>query len=138
MMTCATSAMVPVSRDGSTASARAIAGGNVPSAASVAVWDARLRKSRRLLPMSRCSAGGVGIGCGHERAGVAGLEGGMTGIRDDVERGLGPSVVQIPGTAHRTDHVVAPLHDGAGNLADALHIVEQLCLALEEAIVDEV
>ena len=50
----------------------------------------------------------------------------MPRIRHHAQVGFRPGAMQIPGTAHRAHHVVAPLHDDRGNPADALDIAQQL------------
>ena len=62
----------------------------------------------------------------------------MPCIRHDHQFRLRPGAVQGPGTAHRADHVIAALHDDAGNVADARHVAQQLVVDLEEAAIDEV
>ena len=63
---------------------------------------------------------------------VAGLECRVAGIGDDAQVGFGPRPMQVPGAAHRTDDVVATLHDHRRNSSDGPDIVEQLPLPAEE------
>src|SRR5215472_1889964 len=51
---------------------------------------------------------------------------------------LRPSAVQIPGAAHRTDHIVATLDDDSGNSADTSHIVEELAVPAKEPLMEEI
>ena len=45
---------------------------------------------------------------------------------------------QVPGVLDGRHHVVAAVHDDAGDVPDASDVGEQLVVALEEAAVDEV
>src|SRR5690348_10537144 len=46
--------------------------------------------------------------------------------------------MQVPGALHGTDDVVAPLYDDARDVADAVHVVEELAVGAEESAVDEI
>src|SRR5215469_5772252 len=74
----------------------------------------------------------------HELAGGAGLEGRVTGIRYDPKFCLGPSAVQIPSAAHRTDNIVATVDDNSRNLANPRHRIQQLPVSAKEAFMEEI
>ena len=61
----------------------------------------------------------------------------MPGIRDQVECGLRPRAVQLPGRFRRRAGVVAALHDHAGNAVEPVRVAQQLAF-VHEAVVDEV
>ena len=61
----------------------------------------------------------------------------MPGIGHHDQLGRGPCIGQREGIAHRADHVVAAVHDGARQVGDARHAVEQL-VGREEGAVGEV
>ena len=67
----------------------------------------------------------------------AGFEGCVPRVVDDVEFGVRPCPVQIPGAADWAHHVVAALHDDARDVRDASDVAQQLTV-VEEAVVDEV
>ena len=46
--------------------------------------------------------------------------------------------MQIPGRAHRADHVVAALHDHRRNTLETVGVGQQLIVAIEESAIDEV
>ena len=75
------------------------------------------------------SAAAITVRRGDEFVNVAGLEGGMSRVRNQAEISLGPYPMQIPRGGRGADHVVASLHDGGRNVPDALHVVQQLSLA---------
>src|SRR6267142_325845 len=83
-------------------------------------------------------AAAIAVRCGDELVNVAGFEGGMSRIRNQAEISLGPYPMQIPGGGCGANHVVASLHDRRRDAPDALHVVQQLCLAAQEAAVHEV
>src|SRR5712691_10082826 len=62
----------------------------------------------------------------------------MTGIGNDDQLRLGPGLVQVPRREHRTDDVIAPLHDDAGDPPDPTDVVEELALLSEKPAVHEV
>src|SRR5450432_4050345 len=51
---------------------------------------------------------------------------------------LRPGAMQFPGTSHRTDDVIATLHDYRWNMPDGCDVFDQLIGAGEKATVDEV
>lgn len=61
----------------------------------------------------------------------------MPRVGDHVQLGLGPGAVQVPGAGHGADDVVAPLYDDPRDMADFLHIPQQL-VGLQEGVVDKV
>ena len=62
---------------------------------------------------------GVAVGRGDQLARDAGLEGGVAGVRRRSRSSrFRPGAMQVPGAAHRADHVVAALHDDGGDVAD--------------------
>src|SRR5437879_2275482 len=84
------------------------------------------------LPASE-SIGGI-----YQSANDAGLSGRMTSIGDDVELGLRPSPMEIPGTHHRANNIVPPLDDYARNVANLFNILDYVIVSFEETGVDEV
>ena len=73
----------------------------------------------------------------HQGGADAGLQGGVAGVGHDHAVGLGPGLAQLIGRHRRTDHVVAALHDGAGQVADAVEVLPGPALGQEDAV-DEV
>src|SRR3546814_8084094 len=63
---------------------------------------------------------------------------GVASVADDFKRGFRPCAMQIPGRAHRTDHVVATLDDHRRNVAHRGDVGEQLVVAFEETLVREI
>jgi hypothetical protein len=78
------------------------------------------------------------IGRAHEFTSRARFERRVAGVAYDAQPCLGPGAVQGPGAAHGADDVVAALDDDCRNFADAVHVVEQLTIATQEAAVDEI
>src|SRR5690606_11798801 len=68
----------------------------------------------------------------------AGLVGGMAGVADDAQVGLGPALVQLVRRDHRADDVVTALDDDGRHVCEHAHVVEQLVLVREKAAVHEV
>src|SRR5262245_12470241 len=62
----------------------------------------------------------------------------MSGVRRNVEVGLGPRAMQVPRAFHRTDYVVASLNDDTWNVTYPADILEQIIVGRKEAIVHEV
>ena len=60
----------------------------------------------------------------------------VAGALDQVELGLRPGLVQRPGEARRARHVVAAVHDDAGNALQPSRVADQLPL-LQPAGMDE-
>src|SRR5882757_2390207 len=69
---------------------------------------------------------------------IAGLERGVTCIRNDPQVCLGPGAMQVPRTLHGADHIVATLYDDRGDVADPADILDQLIVGTHEAAIDEV
>src|SRR5260221_7272670 len=84
------------------------------------------------------SAAAITVRRGNEFVNVAGLEGGMSRVRNQAEISLGPYPMQIPRGGRGANHVVASLHDGRRNVPDTLHVIQQLSLAAQETAVHEV
>src|SRR5690606_11367130 len=81
---------------------------------------------------------GEGGGRAHQRVHVLGLERRVARGRGDLQLRLRPRLVQVPRVLQRADHVVAAVHDHAGDVGDAVRVAQQLVLDLEESAVDEV
>src|ERR1700733_5643695 len=62
----------------------------------------------------------------------------MPGVRDNMEFRFWPGAMKIPRTHHRTYHVVPPLNDNGGNMANEAYVVGQVVLPAEESIVHEI
>src|SRR5437773_2864056 len=62
----------------------------------------------------------------------------MPRVGDDPELGLRPCAVKLPRGHHRTDDVVATLHDYGRDVTDLSDAIDELGVAFEEALVDEV
>src|SRR5215475_3788141 len=62
----------------------------------------------------------------------------MSRIADDNKLRLRPGAMEFPRAHHRADHVVPPLNDHGGNVANLVHIFEQVIVGLEKRIVHEV
>uniref|UniRef100_A0A0N4ZXN9 ELFV_dehydrog_N domain-containing protein n=1 Tax=Parastrongyloides trichosuri TaxID=131310 RepID=A0A0N4ZXN9_PARTI len=88
--------------------------------------------------VARLAIGGRPVGGADQAVGDAGLGGGVAGVADDVQLGLGPGAVQGPGARDRRHHVKAALGDPAGDVADGVDVLEDPVLAVEEAAVGEV
>ena len=78
------------------------------------------------------------VGGAHQCIDVLVLERRMPGGRADHQLRLRPGLVQVPRIGDRADHVVAPVHDHAGDVGDAVGIAQQLVVGIEEPLVDEV
>ena len=65
----------------------------------------------------------------------AGFADRMTCILDDAQIHLRPDFFQVPGIEQWCAHVVAPMHDDAGNIADQMRISQQMVIRFEEALV---
>ena len=62
----------------------------------------------------------------------------MAAVRRDHQVGLRPCTVQSPGALHGTDHIVAALHDHAGDGANPTGIEQQLIVTFQKTPVDKV
>jgi proline iminopeptidase len=71
-----------------------------------------------------------------ERSADPRLPGGVSSIGYDHIARLGPRFVQLVGGNDRADHVVAPLHDHTGDVADAIHLLEQGVGRHEDAVAE--
>src|SRR5690606_22336015 len=89
---------------------------------------------RRRLSLGACGPDAEAIGCAHELVNDARLEAGVARIGHDAEIRFRPGSMERPRRLHRTDHIVASLHDHRGDLANALHVSQQLIFSLEEAL----
>ncbi len=96
------------------------------------------RASPNMASSDIASTAAVSIGGKHEFVDVTRLERRMPGIRNHAKVRFGPCPMQIPGAGRGAHDVVAPLHDGRRNVADARDIVEQLRFAAQKAAIDEV
>src|SRR5882757_1363013 len=84
------------------------------------------------------SAASISVCRGYQFVDVPGLERRMSRIGHQSKIRFGPHAVQIPSAGGRADDVVASLHDRRRDVANALHIVEQLRLAAQETAIHEV
>ena len=62
----------------------------------------------------------------------------MPRFRADEEFGIRPRGVQVERALHRADHVVAAVHDHAGDVRHLRHVAQQLVVGVEEPLVHEV
>ncbi|TXL72275.1 DUF3987 domain-containing protein [Vineibacter terrae] len=77
------------------------------------------------------------LGGAHQRGADAGLERRMPGIGHDHAIGLGPGAAQLVGRDGWADDIVAPLHDGARQMADAIERLPRPAFGQEHPV-DEV
>lgn len=77
---------------------------------------------------------GVGVGGGDQARQRAGFIESVAGVGHQVELGLGPGAVQVPGGARRRADVVAALDDGAGNAAQLVGVADQLAFFHEAGV----
>src|SRR4051812_16546451 len=63
----------------------------------------------------------------------------MPCVRNDMELGLGPAFMELPGSCHRADDIVSSLDDPAGDavVANRLHVIENPLVGGEEALIFE-
>src|SRR5579885_3352801 len=81
---------------------------------------------------------GEPVGGLDQGAGDAALEGRVAGVGHADEIRFGPGAVQVPGAADRADHVVAAVDDHRRDVPYAPHVFQELRVAVEPALVDEV
>src|SRR5262245_15158027 len=62
----------------------------------------------------------------------------MARIRNDYELRFGPGAMEFPRAHHRADHVVPPLNDHGGNVANIVDIFQQVIVGLEKRFFHEV
>src|SRR5437764_8547528 len=62
----------------------------------------------------------------------------MTRVRREVQFSFRPGTMQVPCARHRTDYIVAPLDNHAGDLANLADDLDQIILSREETVVHEV
>src|SRR5438876_1631705 len=78
------------------------------------------------------------VGRFHQRADVSRLGHGVPGIGRNVQLGLGPGAMKFPRTHHRTNDVVATLHDYPRDVTNLADILDQIIVRVEEGVVHEV
>src|SRR5258706_3818982 len=73
-----------------------------------------------------------------QRTGIPRLHDRVARVRRNQEFRFRPGTMQIPGTRHRTDDIVTPLHNHAGNVTNLSNVLDQVILCWEKAVVHEV
>ena len=63
---------------------------------------------------------------------------GVTGIGDDAQIRLWPGAGKVDGDLRRCHHIVAAMHDHAGNVPQAVRGADQLIVGVEKAAMHEV
>ena len=61
----------------------------------------------------------------------------MSGVVDDMQFGLNPGLMELPGIFQRADHIIASVNDDTTDALQASGIAENL-IVLEKAVVDKV
>src|SRR5258706_8508453 len=73
-----------------------------------------------------------------QRTGIPRLHDRVARVRRNQEFRFRPGTMQVPGTRHRTDHIVTPLHNHARNVTNLSYVLDQVILCREETILHEV
>src|SRR5881392_2147071 len=62
----------------------------------------------------------------------------MSRIGSDAQVSLRPCAMQVPGTRHRANNIVPPLHDHTGNVSNLAGVFNQIIVGGKETVVHEV
>jgi hypothetical protein len=81
---------------------------------------------------------GEAVGRGDQLMHDAGLGHGVASVGDDAQARFRPRAGKVVGGLDRRHHVVAAMHDHAGNRAQTVRILDQLIVGVEEAAIDEI
>lgn len=74
----------------------------------------------------------------HQIAGDTRFRQRMTCIANHVQLALRPGARQFPGRLRWADHIVPPLHNVAGNMRDAVDILQDPTVLVQKATIDEI
>jgi len=74
----------------------------------------------------------------NQSCGSGKLLGTMTSIGHELELGLGPDLVQVPGRGGGANDIVTTLNNGGGDVTDLVNVLQNVGIGLEETLVEEV
>eukprot|EP01133_Synstelium_polycarpum_P026548 gene26548-31925_t len=98
-------------------------------------FQATGRRNNRLPALlSGCKS----FGCSNQFMHNARFRDGMPGIFDNAKIRFRPDLFQMPGVQERRAHVIAAMHENAGNFADQMGIAQEVVIRFEEAPVLEI
>jgi hypothetical protein len=62
----------------------------------------------------------------------------VASIGHELELGLGPDLVQVPGRGSGANNIVTTLDNGGRDVTDLVHVLQNMGIGLEETLVEEV